>query len=88
VIHVALLLLMLQAAANADLVSTISPRRNTPKLPLSTSGPADYPIFRCGADMAGGRGVAIDLACVETLGGIAILRDCMLLHYVAGRCRP
>jgi hypothetical protein len=44
VIHVALLLLMLEAATNADLVSTISQRRNTPNLLLSTSGPADYPI--------------------------------------------
>ena len=35
---------MLEAAANADLVSTISLRRNTPNLLLSTSGPADYPI--------------------------------------------
>jgi hypothetical protein len=43
-IHVALLLLMLEAAANTDLVSTISLRRNTPNLLLSTSGPADYPI--------------------------------------------
>jgi hypothetical protein len=45
-VHVALLLLMLEAAANANLVSTISQKRNTPFLQLSTSGPADYPIFR------------------------------------------
>jgi hypothetical protein len=37
--------LMLEAAANANLVSTISQKRNTPFLQLSTSGPADYPIF-------------------------------------------
>src|SRR3974390_2796091 len=60
VIHVALLLLMLEAAANADLVSTISERRNTPNLLLSTSGPADYPIFRRGAAIEGERGVAND----------------------------
>jgi hypothetical protein len=45
-VHVALLLLMLEAAANANLVSTIGQKRNTPFLQLSTSGPADYPIFR------------------------------------------
>ena len=45
-VHVALLLLMLEAAANANLVSTISQKRNTPFLQLSTSGPADYPIFQ------------------------------------------
>jgi hypothetical protein len=59
-VHVALLLLMLEAAANADLVSTISQRRNTPNLLLSTSGPADYPIFRSRAAIVGGRGVAND----------------------------
>ena len=36
---------MLEAAANANLVSTISPKRNTPFFQLSTSGPADYPIY-------------------------------------------
>src|SRR5450631_2945119 len=44
-VHVALLLLMLEAA-DADLVSTISLKRNTPNLQLSTSGPADYPIYQ------------------------------------------
>jgi hypothetical protein len=45
-VHVALLLLMLEAAdADADLVSTISQKRNTPDLQLSTSWPADYPIY-------------------------------------------
>jgi hypothetical protein len=34
-----------EAAANANLVSTISLKRNTPFLQLSTSGPADYPIL-------------------------------------------
>src|SRR5262249_8369088 len=43
-VHVALLLLMLEAA-NANLVSTISLKRNTPTLQLSTTWPADYPIF-------------------------------------------
>jgi hypothetical protein len=32
-------------AANADLVFTISLKRSTPNLQLSTSSPADYPIF-------------------------------------------
>jgi hypothetical protein len=31
-------------AATADLVSTITRKRNTPDLQLSTSWPADYPI--------------------------------------------
>jgi hypothetical protein len=43
-VHVALLLLMLEAV-NADLVSTISQKRNTPDLQLSTTWPADYPIY-------------------------------------------
>jgi hypothetical protein len=42
-IHAALLLLMLEAA-NADLVFTISLKRSTPNLQLSTNSPADYPI--------------------------------------------
>jgi hypothetical protein len=42
-VHVALLLLMLEAA-NADLVSTISLKRDTLNLQLSSSWPADYPI--------------------------------------------
>jgi hypothetical protein len=49
-VHVALLLLMLEAAT-ADLVSTISQKRNTPDLRLSTSWPADYPISRGQADI-------------------------------------
>jgi hypothetical protein len=44
-VHAALLLLMLEAA-NADLVFTISLKRSTPNLQLSTNSPADYPIFR------------------------------------------
>jgi hypothetical protein len=47
-VHVALLLLMLEAA-NADLVSTISLKRNTLNLQLSTSSPAEYPIFSGGS---------------------------------------
>jgi hypothetical protein len=43
-VHDALLLLMLEAA-NANLVSTISLKRNTPTFQLSTTWPADYPIF-------------------------------------------
>src|SRR5476651_2597865 len=43
-VHAALLLLMLEAA-NADLVFTISLKRSTPILLLSTNSPADYPIF-------------------------------------------
>jgi hypothetical protein len=37
---------MLEAAANANLVSTISLKRNTPFLQPPTSGPADYPSYR------------------------------------------
>jgi hypothetical protein len=37
---------MFEAAANANLVSTISLKRNTPFLQPPTSGPADYAIFR------------------------------------------
>jgi hypothetical protein len=60
-VHVALLLLMLEAAANANLGSTISQKRNTPFLQLSTSGPADYPIFRPrpDAEISGGK-VSLD----------------------------
>jgi len=43
-VHAALLLLMLEAA-NADLVFTISLKRSTLNLLLSTNSPADYPIF-------------------------------------------
>jgi hypothetical protein len=42
-VHAALLLLMLEAVT-ADLVFTISLKRSTPNLQLSTSSPADYPI--------------------------------------------
>src|SRR5262249_20782805 len=47
-VHAALLLLMLEAA-DADLVSTISLKRRTPNLQLSTRRTADYPIYwhRC-----------------------------------------
>jgi hypothetical protein len=40
-----LLLLMLEAV-HTDLVFTISLKRSTQNLQLSTSSPADYPIFR------------------------------------------
>jgi len=50
-VHAALLLLMLEAA-NADLVFTISLKRSTLILLLSTNSPADYPIFRGEADIA------------------------------------
>jgi hypothetical protein len=43
-VHAALLLLMFEAV-RTDLVSTISLRRSTQNLHLSTSSPADYPIF-------------------------------------------
>jgi hypothetical protein len=43
-VHAALLLLMLETVA-ADLVFTISLKRSTQNLQLSTSWPADYPIF-------------------------------------------
>src|SRR5262249_32741845 len=44
IVHVALLLLMLEAAY-ADLAFIISLKRSTLFLQLSTSGQADYPIF-------------------------------------------
>jgi hypothetical protein len=43
-VHAALLLLMLEAVPT-DLVFTISLKRSTQNLQLSTSSPADYPIF-------------------------------------------
>src|SRR5271169_3112671 len=43
-VHAALLLLMLEAV-HTDLVSTISLRRSTQNLQLSTSRSADYPIY-------------------------------------------
>jgi hypothetical protein len=42
-VHAALLLLMLEAVTT-DLVFTISLKRSTQNLQLSTSWPADYPI--------------------------------------------
>jgi len=41
-VHAALLLLMLEAV-DTDLVFTISLKRSTQNLQLSTSSPADYP---------------------------------------------
>jgi hypothetical protein len=43
-VHAALLLLMLEAV-DTDLVFTISLKRSTQNLQLSTNSPADYPIF-------------------------------------------
>src|SRR6266576_3662499 len=43
-VHAALLLLMLEAV-HTDLVFTISLKRSTQNFQLSTSSPADYPIF-------------------------------------------
>src|SRR5450756_602216 len=43
-VHAALLLLMLEAVTT-NLVSTISLKRSTQNLQLSTSWPADYPIY-------------------------------------------
>jgi hypothetical protein len=44
-VHAALLLLMLEAVTT-DLVFSISLKRSTQNLQLSTSSPADYPIYR------------------------------------------
>jgi hypothetical protein len=43
-VHAALLLLMLEAV-HTDLVFTISLKRSTQNLQLSTSSPTDYPIY-------------------------------------------
>src|SRR4029453_16378931 len=51
-VHAALLLLMLEAV-HTDLVFTISLKRSTQNLQLSTSSPADYPIFGSDSDVAG-----------------------------------
>jgi hypothetical protein len=48
-VHAALLLML--EAAHADLVSTISLKRSTTNLQLSTRTPADYPIFWHKADI-------------------------------------
>jgi hypothetical protein len=48
-VHAALLLLMLEAVTT-DLVSTISLKRSTQNLQLSTSWPADYPIYLVAVD--------------------------------------
>jgi hypothetical protein len=50
-VHAALLLLMLEAV-HTDLVFTISLKRSTQNLQLSTSSPADYPSFEGKADVA------------------------------------
>src|SRR5664279_4043371 len=52
-VHAALLLLMLEAVTT-NLVSTISLKRSTQNLQLSTSSPADYPIFGSCVDGAHG----------------------------------
>jgi hypothetical protein len=44
-LHAALLILMLEARYNGDLVFTISLKRSTQTLQLSTTTPADYPIY-------------------------------------------
>jgi hypothetical protein len=49
-VHAALLLLMLEAV-DTDLVFTISLKRSTQNLQLSTNSPADYPSFGGKADM-------------------------------------
>ena len=51
-------------AANADLVSPISLKRSTQNLRLSTSRPADYPIFWHKADIEHGH-------LMSAIGGIA-----------------
>src|SRR5208282_2670005 len=48
-VHAALLLLMLEAVST-DLVFTISLKRSTQNLQLSTSSPADYPIYASDRD--------------------------------------
>ena len=40
-------------AVHTDLVFTISLKRSTQNLPLSTNSPADYPIFGPLADIGG-----------------------------------
>jgi hypothetical protein len=51
-VHAALLLLMLEAVST-DLVSTISLKRSTQNLQLSTRSPADYPISYSNSDQNG-----------------------------------
>jgi hypothetical protein len=46
---------MLEAVSTTDLVSTISLKRSTQNLQLSTSWPADYPIFQHGGGHAAAR---------------------------------
>jgi len=84
--HAALLLLMLEAV-DTELVFTISLKRSTQNLQLSTSLPADYPIFhpdsdqitasrRRGAgsghlDFCGGSGIAARHCCLRVIGKMA-----------------
>ena len=49
-VHAALVLLMLEALTT-DLVFTISLKRSTQNLQLSTSSSADYPIYRSEPDI-------------------------------------
>jgi hypothetical protein len=49
-VHAALLLLMPEAV-HTDLVFTISLKRSTQNLQLSTGSPADYPIFETISDL-------------------------------------
>jgi len=46
------LLLLMPEAVHTDLVFTISLKRSTQNLQLSTSSPADYSIYQSRADMA------------------------------------
>ena len=63
-VHAALLLLMLEAV-HTDLVFIISLKRSTQNLQLSTSSPADYPIFE---GYCGSAGSTIKTALLTRLG--------------------
>jgi hypothetical protein len=66
-VHAALLLLMLEAA-KARPRFTISLKRSTQNLQLSTSSPADYPIYRV---QSGHRATSANRS-VMTLFGISV----------------
>src|SRR5208282_5098446 len=80
-VHAALLLLMLEAVPT-DLVFTISLKRSTQNLQLSTSSPADYPIYASDRDqIAASRQPTRWAMCGRLRVGKGFLHGCRI-----GRC--
>src|SRR5208282_3577611 len=77
-VHAALLLLMLEAVST-DLVFTISLKRSTQNLQLSTSSPADYPIYAVGPIT-----FLPHNTCAEVHGKVRIMHQAFAPHIAFG----